>query len=242
MLFYKKVFREIDGELVPANRLSTLWNDIPWEGISSEGSVKLRNGKKPEKLLKRIISISTQENDIVLDFFSGSGTTAAVAHKMNRRYIGCEQLETQIAMIKMRLQNVINGDPSGISKSVGWQPQNPGLLDGDKYAHNSFVYMELAQANQKLVDEIEAATDTQTLMAIWQQMQEKGFMSYKVKPSEINKHVTEFKNLSLDDQKRFLIECLDKNLLYVPFEEMDDATYQMNEHDKQLTRQFYARR
>ena len=186
--------------------------------------------------------MSTNTGDVVLDFHLGSGTTAAVAHKLNRRYIGCEQLDTQIDMIKLRLQDVINGDQTGISKSVGWQPQNPGLLDGDKYAHNSFLYMELAQANQKLVDEIEAATDTQALQQIWQQMQEKGFMSYKVKPSVINEHVKDFEELSLDDQKRFLIECMDKNLLYVPFEEMDDATYQMSEHDKQLTRQFYARR
>ena len=100
--------------------------------------------------------------------------------------------------------------------------------------------MELAQANQKLVDEIEAATDTENLQQIWRQMQEKGFMSYKVKPSVIDEHVKDFEELSLDDQKRFLIECLDKNLLYVPFEEMDDATYQMSEQDKQLTRQFYA--
>jgi adenine-specific DNA-methyltransferase len=108
--------------------------------------------------------------------------------------------------------------------------------------NNSFLYMELAQANQKLVEEIEAATDTKSLQQIWKQMQEKGFMSYKVKPSEIDKNVALYEELSLDDQKRFLIECLDKNLLYVPFEEIDDATYQMSEHDKQLTRQFYARR
>lgn len=219
------------------------WQDIKTTGaIADEGGIKLANGKKPEKILHRLISMITNENDIVLDFFSGSGTTAAVAHKMNRRYIGCEQIDHQITLIKTRLQNVINGDLTGISKSVGWQPQNPGLLDGDKYAHNSFVYMELAQANQKLVDEIEAATDAQTLQQIWRQMQEKGFMSYKVKPSIINEHAKEFEELSLDDKKRFLIECLDKNMLYVPFEEMDDATYQMSEHDKQLTRQFYAHR
>ena len=207
--------------------------------LNEEDEVK---GQKSEKLIKRIIDAHVKEGDIVLDFFGGTGTTGAVAHKMGVQYIVCEQLDKHIDIIKRRLVKVIQGDRSGISKSVGWQPQNPGLLDGDKYAHNSFVYMELAQANQKLVDEIEAATDAQTLQQIWQQMQEKGFMSYKVKPSVIDEHVAAFEELSLDDQKRFLIECLDKNLLYVPFEEMDDATYQMSEHDKQLTRQFYARR
>lgn len=242
LLFYKKVFREIDGELVPANRLSTLWNDIPWEGISSEGGVKLRNGKKPEKLLKRIISISSQENDIVLDFFSGSGTTAAVAHKMNRRYIGCEQLDTQITMIKSRLQNVINGDQTGISKSVGWKPQTPELTDGDKYAHNSFVYCELAQANQQLVEEIMAATEPFALKEMWERLQEKGFLSYKVSPKIFDEGAEAFKDLSLDDQKRFLIECLDKNMLYIPFADIDDTHFALTENDKLLTRQFYARR
>lgn len=233
--------------------LSTVWADIKQvyanpmaykSGNTADMEVikQFKGGQKPESLIARIIDMCTDENDIVLDFHLGTGTTAATAHKKNRRYIGVEQMDSQIDIIQTRLQKVINGETAGISKSVGWQPQNPGLLDGDKYAHNSFIYMELAQANQKLVDEIEAATDAQALQQIWQQMQEKGFMSYKVKPSVIDEHVAAFEELSLDDQKRFLIECLDKNLLYVPFEEMDDATYQMSEQDKQLTRQFYARR
>ncbi len=236
--------------------IEDVWNGNEYDDLNSIAIVsfagetvsKLLNeddevkGQKSEKLIKRIIDAHVIEGDIVLDFFGGTGTTGAVAHKMGVQYIVCEQLDKHIDIIKRRLVKVIQGDRSGISKAVGWQPQNPGLLDGDKYAHNSFVYMELAQANQKLVDEIEAATDTKSLQQIWQQMQEKGFMSYKVKPSIIDEHVKEFEELSLDDQKRFLIECLDKNLLYVPFEEMDDATYQMSEHDKQLTRQFYAHR
>ena len=240
--FFNQCFHNVDGEEKLSVLLGDIWTDIDFGNTQNEGGVDFPAGKKAEMLIRRILNMTTEERDIVLDFFGGSGTTAAVAHKMNRRYISCEQLDSQISMIKTRLQLVINGEQSGASKSVHWQPQNPGLLDGDKYAHNSFLYMELSQANQKLVNEIEAATDAQTLQQIWQQMQEKGFMSYKVKPSVIDEHATEFRELSLDDQKRFLIECLDKNLLYVPFEEMDDATYQMSEHDKQLTRQFYARR
>ena len=242
LAFYSKKIRLIDGENVPSIQLSNIWTDVPYEGISKEGNVTLKGGKKPEKLIKRIIEMSTNPGDIVLDFHLGSGTTAAVAHKLNRRYIGCEQLDSQIDMIKSRLQDVVRGDQTGISKTVNWNPQSPELTDGDKYAHNSFVYCELAQANQRLVEEIEAATDTKILQRIWQQMQENGFMSYKVTPKMINEHVKEFEELSLDDQKRFLIECLDKNLLYVPFDEMDDEAYQMSEQDKQLTRQFYALR
>ena len=221
---------------------SSIINDRAQEHLLQLFGEKVFDYPKSEFLIQRIIEIGSTTGDIVLDFHLGSGTTAAVAHKMNRRYIGIEQMDYIQTLCVERLKKVIKGEQGGVSKFVNWQPQNPGLLDGDKYAHNSFLYMELSQANQKLVNEIEAATDTKSLQQIWQQMQEKGFMSYKVKPSVIDEHVKDFEELSLDDQKRFLIECLDKNLLYVPFEEMDDATYQMSEHDKQLTRQFYARR
>ena len=208
--------------LFAEDKLSVFMGDIWFKitttgGVAGEGGVRLSNGKKPEQLLNIIIESATKNNDIVLDFHLGSGTTAAVAHKMNRRYIGCEQLDAQLLKIKTRLQNVIKGDPTGISKTVGWAPQNPGLLDGDKYAHNSFVYCELAQANQQLVEEIMAATEPFKLQEMWERLQEKGFLSYKVSPKMFDEGAEAFKDLSLDDQKRFLIECLDKNMLYIPF-------------------------
>lgn len=230
-------------EYCKADILGDIWNTSSgYQNINQEGNVVLQGGKKPEELLQKIIKSLTNENDIVLDFHLGSGTTAAVAHKMNRRYIGCEQLDTQIAMIKSRLQNVINGDQTGISKSVGWNPQNPELTDGNKYAHNSFVYCELAQANQQLVEEIMAATEPFKLQEMWKLLQEKGFLSYKVTPKMISQNVDAFDDLSLDDQKRFLIECLDKNMLYIPYADIDDADFALTENDKLLTRQFYARR
>ena len=115
-------------------------------------------------------------------------------------------------------------------------------MDGDKYAHNSFVYCELAQANQQLVEKIMAATEPFKLQEMWQQLQEKGFLSYKVSPKIFNEHAEDFNDLSLDDQKRFLIECLDKNMLYIPFADIDDTHFTLTENDKLLTRQFYARR
>jgi len=72
--------------------LSDIWTDISWDGIANEGGIILKSAKKPEKLLQRIIQISTRENDLVLDFFAGSGTTPAVAHKMGRRWIAIEQM------------------------------------------------------------------------------------------------------------------------------------------------------
>ena len=108
--------------------------------------------------------------------------------------------------------------------------------------HNSFVYCELAQANQQLVEEIMAATEPFALKEIWQQLQEKGFLSYKVSPKMFDEGAETFKDLSLDDQKRFLIECLDKNMLYIPLADIDDTNFALTENDKLLTRQFYARR
>ena len=233
--------------------LSTVWSDIKQvyanpmaykSGNTADMEVikQFKGGQKPESLIARIIDMCTDENDIVLDFHLGTGTTAATAHKKNRRYIGVEQMDSQIEIIQTRLQKVINGETAGISKSVGWAPQNPGLLDGDKYAHNAFVYCELAQANQQLVEEIMAATEPFALKEIWEQLQEKGFLSYKVSPKLFNEHAEDFNDLSLDDQKRFLIECLDKNMLYIPFADIDDTHFALTENDKLLTRQFYARR
>ena len=236
--------------------IEDVWNGNEYDDLNSIAIVsfagetvsKLLNeddevkGQKSEKLIKRIIDAHIKEGDIVLDFFGGTGTTGAVAHKMGVQYILCEQLDKNIDIIKRRLQKVIEGERSGISKSVGWNPQNPGLLDGDKYEHNSFVYCELAQANQQLVEEIMAATEPFKLQEMWQQLQEKGFLSYKVSPKMFNEHAEDFNDLSLDDQKRFLIECLDKNMLYIPFADIDDEAFTLTKNDKLLTRQFYARR
>lgn len=86
-----------------------------------EGGVELRSGKKPESLLKLIIELTTKEDDIVLDFFCGTGSTPAVAHKLQRGYIGVEQLDYDKNSTIVRLNNVIQGDTTGISDEVGWK-------------------------------------------------------------------------------------------------------------------------
>lgn len=222
--------------------LCDFWDDIDFQNTQNEGGISFPTAKKPEMLLYRLIDMCTGTRDIVMDFFVGSGTTAAVAHKMNRQYIGVEQMNYGKNDSVQRLINVINGEQSGISKAISWNPQHPDLLDGDKYAHNSFVYCELAQANQQLVDEIMAANEPFKLQEVWALLQEKGFMSYKVSPKMINEHAEDFNDLSLEDQKRFLIECLDKNMLYIPYSDIDDEGFTLSENDKQLTRQFYASR
>ncbi len=87
----------------------------------SEGGVEFRSGKKPEELLKFIFEHFSDENDLVLDSFLGSGTTAAVAHKMGRHFIGIEMGEQALTHCYTRLKNVVDGDKTGISKAVGWK-------------------------------------------------------------------------------------------------------------------------
>lgn len=182
---------------------------------------------KPENLIKIIMEAVTNEGDLVMDFFSGSGTTVAVAHKLGRKYIGCEQIDHQIELTVNRLNEVICGEQGGVSKSIGWQ------------GGGSFVYCELSKANGKFADEIENAETTGQLMDIWNRMKATDYLNYKVDVKEVNANVADFENLNLDDQKRFLIECLDKNLLYVPLSDIDSNEYGVTDEDKRLTREFY---
>ena len=101
--------------------LTNIWDDISWEGIAREGGVRFPRAKKPERLIRRCLQLTTRPGDIVLDSFLGSGTTAAVAHKMGRRYIGIEMGEHSVTHCAPRLTKVIEGEQGGISKSVGWR-------------------------------------------------------------------------------------------------------------------------
>ena len=207
--------------------LCDFWYDIDFQNTQNEGGISFPAGKKPEKLLQRLMRLFTKSADIVLDYHLGSGTTAAVAHKIGRKYIGIEQLNYGSNDSVVRLKNVIKGEQSGISKSTNWQ------------GGGSFVYCELAKANQQFADDIEQASSTEELAVIWKQMQETGFLSWKVNPKEIDANADDFTTLTIGDQKRFLIECLDKNLLYVPYSEIDNAEYGISENDKKINNQFY---
>ena len=226
--FYSKKFREIDGQLVPAIQVSNIWMDTPYEGIAGEGGVTLKGGKKPEKLIRRILEMASNPGDIILDYHLGSGTTCAVAHKIGRKYIGIEQLEYGSCDPLVRLQSVIKGDTTGVTKAVKWQ------------GGGSFVYCELAKLNQNYVDELQAATTEEEIKDIYSRIMKSGFISSKVDPKEINENIDDFYALSLDDQKRFLMELLDKNLLYVNYCDIDDQEFGISEADKAFTKSFYG--
>ena len=113
-----------DNQIVKTNKISTVWlhADIPKADLANEGGVDFRRSKKPEQLLKRIIELSTNENDFVFDCFVGSGTTCCVATKMNRKWIGIEIGKHADTHSVLRLKNVLSGeDQSGISKSLNWR-------------------------------------------------------------------------------------------------------------------------
>jgi len=144
ILFYKDKLKEIDGKLVAGEPLTTLWDDVLSNNLHAEGGVDFPKGKKPEALIKRILDLTTQNGDLVLDSFAGSGTTGVVAHKMGRRWIMVELGEHCHTHIIPRLKKVIDGeDKSGITASVGWKGGGgfryfrlaPSLLEQDQFGN-----------------------------------------------------------------------------------------------------------
>ncbi len=184
---------------------------------------------KPEQLLQRIVHIATNENDIVLDFFAGSGTTASIALKMNRKFITTEQMDYVNTVTVQRLKKVIDGEQGGVSKKVNWQ------------GGGSFVYAELMEYNQQFIDKIQEAKTKEDLHLVWEEMQEKAFISYQFDKDMFNKRLEAFKTASLETMQHYLIEVLDKNQLYVNFSEIEDKVFNVNEDDKVLNYSFYKK-
>lgn len=181
---------------------------------------------KPEALLQRIIEISTNENDLVLDFFAGSGTTLAVAHKMKRRYIGIEQMDYIESITKERLKKVIDGEQGGVSKAVSWS------------GGGSLIYCELANLNAKFIDMIENSSDENELNQIYEKLIKFAFIDYRVDIQNDLKDL-EFAALEFIEKKRILKKCLDRNMDYIPYTDMEDSDYKIDERTKKLNDIFY---
>lgn len=196
--------------------------------VNAEGEVSFRNGKKPENLVFFLMNLFTQENDIVLDFFMGSGTTQAVAHKTNRQYIGIEQMDYINTITTTRLENVINGEQEGISKEVRWT------------GGGSFVYMELKELSEKYIQEIKNIKNTNQLIDIYMKLKEKG----SLKPSLETKVLEDealFNQLSFDEQKDIVVSAIDKNKLYVNANQIEDKEIYLSDYEKELTSNFYRK-
>jgi adenine-specific DNA-methyltransferase len=207
--------------------LCDFWTDIDFQNTQNEGGVSFPTAKKPEVLIARIIELATNEDDIVMDYHLGSGTTAAVAQKMKRQYIGIEQLDYNENDTTIRLKNVINGEQSGVSKAYNWQ------------GGGSFIYLELKKYNQTFIEKIEEAQDFENLLKIWEEMKTKSFLNYNVDIKKQEQHFEDFKALHLNEQKQHLCELLNKNQLYVNLSSLNDENFECTEEEKKVTKDFY---
>lgn len=196
------------------------------KALFANSNTDLFSTPKPEALLKRIIEISTQENDLVMDFFAGSGTTLAVAHKMNRRWVGIEQMDYIKTITKERLKKVIDGEQGGISKAVNF------------VGGGEFVYVELMPLNAVFKERIQVSKDESELERIYKDLQEKAFVDYRVDIKEMLKD-KDFKALNLDEKKRILLSVLDSNMDYVPLSEIEDSEYGISSELVELNKAFF---
>ena len=169
-----------------------------------------------------IIKITTQPGDLILDFFGGSGTTAhavleinAQSKGINRNFILAEQLEEHIQISLKRLNKLFSVE------------------------ENYFVYAELMQHNQYFIDKIQEAKTKEGILKVWQEMEEKAFLSFQFNKDIFNERLEAFKTASLETMQQSLIEILDKNQLYVNFSEIEDETFGVSEEDKALNYSFY---
>ena len=187
---------------------------------------KVFDTAKPELLIANILECATKEGDIVLDYHLGSGTTAAVAHKMNRQYIGIEQMDYIDSIVLARLEKVIDGENGGISEQKGWT------------GGGSFVYCELKNDAQDIIDKIKLSASVDELLLFFKMMKSSSFLSYRVDPKKMLEE--DFIVLSLAEQKQLLLELIDQNNLYVNYSDIEDVHYNISDEDKRLNRMFYG--
>uniref|UniRef100_UPI000D46E50B DNA methyltransferase n=1 Tax=Helicobacter pylori TaxID=210 RepID=UPI000D46E50B len=194
--------------------------------INKEANLVWKAGKKPERLIRDILEIATNENDLVLDFFAGSGTTCAVAHKMKRRYIGIEQMDYIETITKERLKKVIEGEQGGISKKCGFK------------GGGSFVYAELKEVNLGIKKQILNAKSASECLKIFNALNERFLKRADCKIDEI--HSEEFQNLDLNEQKRKCCDLLDSNEDYLNLGDIDEDAWGIDKITKKYNEIFYS--
>lgn len=222
------------SEVKQGRTASTLWfyDEVGHNQLGRNELLKLslRNFStpKPEKLLKQIIHLFTNEEELVLDFFMGSATTQAVAHKMNRQYIGIEQMDYINSVSVPRLQKVIEGEQGGISKDINWR------------GGGSFVYAELAKENQEIVESIINCINKEELNHQIKYLLNNGVLNYEVDFDKFTNTKKQFSELELENQKEVLIRILDSNQLYVNYSDIEDSTYNFTEDEIAFNHSFYG--
>ena len=227
----KKFITEVSAGLVP----QTIWlyKEV---GHNQDAKKEIKNlfndevvfgTPKPEKLIQRIIQLASKEGDLVLDFFMGSGTTQAVAHKMQRQYIGIEQMDYIETVAIERLKKVINGEQGGISKGIDWK------------GGGEFVYCELKNDVQNFKNRVIKSYSTEELIDLFTLVKKSSFLSYRIDSKKLKEK--EFLELSFAEQKQLLLEIVDNNSLYVNYSEMEDRTYKISEIEKKINKILYKK-
>lgn len=210
----------------------TVWTDSKFDA-SVNGTQLLKDlvpntvfsyPKSLYTVIECVNSVVKEDKDaFILDFFGGSGTTGHAVMEINkqdgghRRFILAEQMDYVETDTLVRNLNVL--------KEIA--------------PESTIAFFQLAKLNQTIVEEIEAATDDVALSDIYGRMVKSGFISYKVNPADIDAAADDYAALSLNDKKRFLMEILDKNLLYVNYCDIDDEEFGISDKDKAFTRSFY---
>ncbi len=222
------------SEVAEGRKSSTFW-DGSEVGYNLNGDAEIKqlfngnkvfNNPKPEALISRILEVSTNENDLVLDFFAGSGTTCAVAHKMKRRYIGIEQMDYIETITKERLKKVIEGEQGGISKKCDFK------------GGGSFVYAELKGVNLEVKKQILNAKNASECLKIFNTLNERFLKRTDCKIDGI--HSEEFQNLDLNEQKRIYCALLDSNEDYLNLGDIDEDTWGIDGITKKYNEIFYS--
>lgn len=226
ILFAKDRLIEVDGNKTFSSPITDIWDDVLPNDLHNEGGVELKKGKKPEKLISRIIELCSNENDIIVDFFAGSGTTGAVAMKMNRKFILCEQMDYIEDITSTRLENVISGENRGVSALYNWQ------------GGGEFIYCELKEFGYQLIHKIQSANNDNI-----NKIKDEIFNDERIIPYVTQKQLQEnsdlFDELNFDEKKELLISLVDKNKLYVNVCDMDDENYKLSEEEIKFTKSFY---
>lgn len=182
---------------------------------------------KPEELIEYLLEMFTNKRDLVMDFFVGSGTTIAVAHKMERQYIGIEQMDYIEKITKQRISKVIQGEQTGISINQKWKG------GGD------FIYLELKEVSKKIIDEILSIDNVEEIKSFLNKIEKyEIFMSSDISLDELNKE--DFFDLPIQEQKNILIDIIDKNTLYLNYSEINDSLYKISNEEIELNNNFYG--
>ncbi|WRF63398.1 site-specific DNA-methyltransferase [Helicobacter pylori] len=236
----KNIIKIINHETRPKRYpLEDIWNGNEYDDLNSIAIVSYSGetvskmlgteeikGQKSEKLIQRILEASTNENDLVLDFFAGSGTTCAVAHKMKRRYIGIEQMDYIETITKERLKKVIEGEQGGISKKCDFK------------GGGNFVYAELKEVNLEIKKQITNAKSASECLKIFNALNKRFLKRADCKIDEIDSE--EFHNLDLNEQKRICCASLDSNEDYLNLGDIDEDAWGIDDSTKKYNEIFYS--